>query len=135
MAKQLNPMPPSAKVARRTMWLQVLVVLLLAGGLAAAQRWNRFQTWIPGLIDDKVYRVAAGLAAGAVVMLLLTFLMRYQWRWLWLLLLLVELGSIGGMIWAGVKGVNWAWVVGLSFIAFIAIMALLARRCRRWFHH
>lgn len=135
MAKQLNPMPPSAKAARRTMWVQVLAALLLAGGLAAAQRWNKFQTWIPGLIDDKVYRVAAGLAVGAVVLLLLTFLMRYQWRWLWILLLVVELGSIGGLIWSGVKGVHWIWVVCLSFIALIAIFALFARRCRRWFHH
>lgn len=135
MAKQLNPMPPSAKVARRTIWVQVLAVLLLAGGLAAAQRWNKFQSWIPQLVDDRVYRVAAGLAIGAVVTLLLTFLMRYQWRWLWLLLLLIELGSIGGLIWTGVKGVHWAWIVGFSFVAVIAILALLVRRCRRWFHH
>lgn len=135
MAKQLNPMPPSAKAARRTLWIQVLVALLLAGGLAAAQRWNKFQSWIPQLIDAHVYKVAAGLAIGAIVLLLLTFLMRYQWRWLWLLLILVELASIGGLVWSSVKGLHWAVAVTLSLLPFITFWALLVRRCRRWFHH
>lgn len=135
MAKQLNPMPPSAKAARRTIWIQVLIALLLGGALAAAQRWNKFQTWIPQLVDDRVYRVAAGLAIGAVVLLLLTFLMRYQWRWLWILLLLIELASIGGLIWSAVKGVNWFLAIALSFVSLIALLTLNARRCRRWFHH
>lgn len=133
MAKKLNPMPPSAKAARRIIWVQALTALLVAGGLLAAHRWA--PDWVPGLVDERVYRVAAGIGAGVVVMLLLTFLMRYQWRWLWLLLLLIELACVGGLIWTGVKGVNWILVAVLSFIAFLAFVTLLGRVCRRWFHH
>lgn len=133
MAKKLNPMPPSAKAARRTMWVQAIAALLVGGGLLAAHRWK--SDWVPGLVDDKVYRVAAGIGAGVLVLLFLTFLMRYQWRWLWLLLLLVELGTIGGLVWCGVKGVNWILVAVLGVIAFIVLASLFARVCRRWFHH
>ena len=133
MAKKLNPMPPSAKAARRLMWVQALVAALVGGGLLAAQRWK--PDWLPGLVENRVYPVAAGFGAGAVVLLLLTFLMRYQWRLLWILLLLIELATIGGLIWCGVKGVHWAIVGGLAFIAVIALLPLLGRVCRRWFHH
>jgi hypothetical protein len=133
MAKQLNPMPPSAKSARRTLWIQVLLAVLLGAALVAAQQYKR--NWVPAIAADNVYRTAAGLAAAAIVLLLMTVLMRYQWRWLWLLLLLVELATLGGLVWTGVRHLNWFIVVALAIIPLVAIFGLLNRVSRRWFHH
>lgn len=133
MPKQLNPMPPSVKIARRAIWVQSLLALLLAGGYTLAQRSAR--NLVPAVIEHNVYRAAVALAAGAVVMLLLSFLMRYQWRLLWLLLLLIELGCLVGLGWVGVKGFNWFAVIGLAVVPLVVFMALLGKVARRWFGH
>lgn len=133
MPKPLNPMPSSAKTARRTLWLQALLMILLAGGLVAAHKYK--DSWVPELAANNVYRAAVGLAAAAIVLLFLTILMRRQWRWLWVLLLLIELATMAGLVWAGVRGINWIVVVVAALIPLVAIWALLGRVARRWFHH
>lgn len=133
MAKQLNPMPPSAKTARRAIWVQAVLVLLLGGAIWFGHE-NR-HAWIPDLIADDIYRTAAGLGAGALALLFLSFLMRYQWRWVWLLILLFEFASIGGLIFSGVKHVNWWVLSALAIVPVVVLFALLGRVSRRWFHH
>ncbi|HZE41574.1 MAG TPA: hypothetical protein VE172_22470 [Stackebrandtia sp.] len=134
MAKQLNPMPPSAKSARRTLWVQALLAVLVGGGFAAIHKYKN--AWEPNLVTaHHPYRIAIGFAVGGVVLFLLTLLMRYQWRWLWLLLVLIEVASLVGLVWVGVLGINW-WVVGVAAaVSLFAFAALLGRVARRWFHH
>lgn len=133
MAKQLNPMPSSAQAARRTLWVQAVLALLLAGGLLYSHHNHR--NWVPQPAVDDVYRWTVGLAAAAVVVFVLTVLMRYQWRWLWIVLLIIELGSIAGLIWTAFHGINWVVVVVLCLISLVALWKLLSRVSRRWFHH
>lgn len=133
MAKQLNPMPRSAKTSRRAIWVQVLVLLGLAGWIWYGHE-NRHD-WIPGLIADDIYRTAAGLGAAALGLLILSGLMRYQWRWVWLLILFIQLAWLAGDVWIGIDGINW-WIVGaLAVLPLIVIVALIGRVSRRWFHH
>lgn len=133
MAKQLNPMPPAAKTARRFLWVHAVLALLVSGGLLAARRFK--PQWIPELAASHVYYTAIGFAACAVVVVLLTLLMRYQWRWLWLLLLILEIAAVVGLLWCGSAGVNWLIVILLAIVPVIVVMALTGRVTRRWFHH
>ncbi|CAM3177773.1 hypothetical protein [Stackebrandtia soli] len=133
MAKPLNPMPPSAKTARRAIWVQALLAILLGGGFAIAQ--TQAPSLVPELIANGVYRAGFALGIGAVVMLLLSFCMRYQWRLLWVLLLIIELGATAGLVWAGVKGFNWFAVIGLAIPGLVVFFSLTGRVARRWFGH
>lgn len=133
MAKQLNPMPSSAKAARRTIWVQVLVLLGLAGWVWFGHE-NRHD-WIPPLIADDIYRTAVGMAAAAIGLLILSALMRYQWRLVWILILLVQVAWLAGDVWIGVDGISWWIVAVLAIPPVIVVFALLGRVTRRWFHH
>lgn len=133
MAKQLNPMPASAKTARRTIWLQVLVLLGLAGWVWYGHEQRH--EWIPDLIADDIYRTAVGLAAAAVALLILSALMRYQWRWVWVVILVIQLAWLVGDVWAGIDGINWWIVAALAILPVIVSWSLLGRVARRWFHH
>ncbi|GAA4893166.1 hypothetical protein LX16_1887 [Stackebrandtia albiflava] len=133
MPKQLNPMPPSAKTARRAIWVQVLLALALGGAIWFGHE-NRHE-WIPDVVADDIYRTAAGLAAGAVFLLLMSWLMRYQWRWVWVLVLLVEIGCVAALVWTGIEGVNWWIVAALCLVPVTVFFSLIGRVSRRWFHH
>ena len=133
MAKQLNPMPMSAQTARRAIWVQVLVLLGLAGWVWYGHE-NRHE-WIPGLIADDVYRTAVGLAAAALALLVLSVLMRYQWRWVWALVLLIQLVWLAGAVWLGIDGLNWWIVAALAVLPVVVAVPMMNRVSRRWFHH
>lgn len=133
MAKTLNPMPPSAKAASRTLWVQAVVAVVAGGGLVAAHHYAR--SWVPAIAADNVYRAAVGLGVGALGLVLLTILLRRQWRWLWVVTLLLEAATIAGLVWLVIKGFTILIAAPLALLPIITLCALLARVSRRWFHH
>ncbi len=133
MAKTLNPMPPSAKAASRTLWVQAVVAVLAGAGLIAAHHYAR--SWVPAIAADNVYRAAIGLGVGALVLVILTILLRRQWRWLWFFTLLLEVATIVALAWTVIKGFTAFIAIPLALLPIIALIALLSRVSRRWFHH
>ncbi|MEV0648618.1 hypothetical protein AB0I28_25485 [Phytomonospora sp. NPDC050363] len=157
MAKTYNPMPKQAKVARAFLWVQGVAVLLLTGvvawpvvtGLGEISNFEKFLVHVLGVpagvaVPDKVpafvreqhWQVVAAAGVAALLWLLFGLLMRTQKRILWLLILIGEFALIVGniaAIWV-IDAPVYGAVLGL-IMPIVVAGNLLARICRRWFHH
>ncbi|MGH8794883.1 MAG: hypothetical protein ACRDXX_19860 [Stackebrandtia sp.] len=132
MPKQLNPLPPSAKRARRVIWAEALVAVVI-GALIVGAHYG-FKSFVPQLVADNVYRAAAGLAAAALTLTLLTVLMRYQWRWVWWLTLLSQIGIVLGLLWVLLQDFPWYVTLPCMILPIAAMPPLSNKVTRRWFN-
>ncbi|GAB3650804.1 hypothetical protein [Glycomyces tarimensis] len=129
-----NPMPRSVRAGRNALWIQTAICVAVGGLIVLAHHYAR--GLVPEAAEHDVYRVAAGLGALALFLLLAIALLRTQWRVLWLLILLSQVLSLAGLVWLiATGGLYWALCIALAIVPITIIGTLTERFARRWFNH
>lgn len=132
MPKQLNPLPPTAISARRLLWAEALVVVVVAALIVATHHGIR--SFVPGLVSDDVYRTAVGLAVFALALALMATLMRRQWRWLRWLIQAVQVASLVVLLWLLLQQFPWYVTLPTMILPVMVLVSLSNKVTKRWFN-